>query len=102
MKTSALLATALLALGGFANDPLTEDKVEADITTKELQNNLWHLNKIARDNGGNRAFGLPGYAASSDYVMERAQTRFYKQMDTYKQVRDSLAFRQTNHYEQDL
>ncbi|TLD17983.1 hypothetical protein PspLS_10560 [Pyricularia sp. CBS 133598] len=85
MKTSALLATALLALGGFANDPLTEDKVEADITTRELQNNLWHLNKIARDNGGNRAFGLPGYAASSDYVMERAQTRFHKQMDTYKQ-----------------
>ena len=50
-----------------------------------LQRNLWNLNKIARDNGGNRAFGLPGYKASLDYVLERAQTRFAKEMDTWIQ-----------------
>jgi hypothetical protein len=43
------------------------------------------LNKIARDNGGNRAFGLPGFKASVDYVLERAQKRFSKQMDTWVQ-----------------
>ena len=50
-----------------------------------LQRNLWNFNKIARDNGGNRAFGLPGYKASLDYVLERAQKRYGKQMDTFVQ-----------------
>ncbi|EJT72121.1 aminopeptidase Y [Gaeumannomyces tritici R3-111a-1] len=85
MKTASLLSAGLCALGVLANEPLTLDKVEADIKTSELRNNLWHFNKIARENGGNRAFGLPGYEKSSDYVLERAQGRFHKQMDTYKQ-----------------
>lgn len=50
-----------------------------------LQRNLWNLNKIARDNGGNRAFGTPGYKASVDFILERAQKRFAKEMDTYVQ-----------------
>lgn len=33
--------------------------------------NLEALNEIAFANGGNRAFGLPGYAASVDYVWDR-------------------------------
>ncbi|KAF6826321.1 aminopeptidase y [Colletotrichum musicola] len=82
MKTAAALAAALFALRSFATDPLTADKVEADILTKELERNLWNFNKIARDNGGNRAFGLPGYKASSDYILERVQGRFHKQLDT--------------------
>lgn len=29
------------------------------------------MNRIARENGGNRAFGLPGYEKSRDFVLER-------------------------------
>ncbi|GAB1321093.1 Peptide hydrolase [Madurella fahalii] len=46
-------------------------KLQADITTKDLMANLRALNDIAYANGGNRAFGLPGYAASVDYVWNR-------------------------------
>ncbi|KAB5522912.1 hypothetical protein GE09DRAFT_495448 [Coniochaeta sp. 2T2.1] len=84
MKTAVLLSS-LWASFCLANDPLTPDKVEADLKTNELQRNLWNLNKIARDNGGNRAFGTPGYKASVDFVLERAQKRFAKEMDTYVQ-----------------
>ncbi|KAH7353853.1 aminopeptidase Y [Plectosphaerella cucumerina] len=83
MKTSALLS-GLLALGASAN-PLTPEKAVADIKTQELQRNLWNFNKIARENGGNRAFGLPGYAASAEYILERAQKRFATTMDTHLQ-----------------
>lgn len=45
--------------------------------------NLEELNKIAFANGGNRAFGLPGYAASVDYVWKAVSnvpgTRAWKQ-----------------------
>ncbi|ROT42193.1 aminopeptidase Y [Sodiomyces alkalinus F11] len=85
MKTTSSLAAGLWALGAFARNPLTPEKAVEDIKTQELQRNLWNFNKIARDNGGNRAFGLPGYEASSDYVLERAQTRFHTTMDTWKQ-----------------
>ena len=37
-----------------------------------LMKNLNQLDQIARDNGGNRAFGFPGYDASVLYVSERA------------------------------
>lgn len=33
--------------------------------------NLQQLDTIAKANGGNRAFGLPGYAASVDYILSR-------------------------------
>ena len=57
----------------------------ANDITNRLQRVLWALNKIAKDNGGTRAFGTPGYKASVDYVLERAQTRFGREMDTYVQ-----------------
>lgn len=50
-----------------------------------LQNVLWNFQKIARDNGGNRAYGLPGYKASIDFVLERVQKRFGARLDTYVQ-----------------
>lgn len=46
---------------------------------------LWNFNKIAKDNGGNRAFGLPGYKASMDFVLERLVKRFGNKLDTYVQ-----------------
>jgi hypothetical protein len=85
MKTSSALVAGLLAAGAYASDPLTPEKAVADIKTQELQRNLWNLNKIARDNGGNRAFGLPGYEASGDYILERVQKRFATTIDSHKQ-----------------
>lgn len=85
MKTISALTAGLLAVGAYANEPLTPEKAVADIKTQELQRNLWNLNKIARDNGGNRAFGLPGYEASGDYILERVQKRFATTIDAHKQ-----------------
>jgi Zn-dependent M28 family amino/carboxypeptidase len=45
--------------------------LEADITTEGLMANLRALDTIAKENGGNRAFGLPGYRASVDYVVSQ-------------------------------
>ncbi|KAK4184574.1 putative aminopeptidase [Podospora australis] len=83
--TQKVAAAALFASGAIATDPLTADKVEADIKTDELQRVLWNLNHIADRNGGNRAFGEPGYKASVDFVVERAQGRFWPEMDTWVQ-----------------
>ncbi|KAK4212303.1 hypothetical protein QBC37DRAFT_195767 [Rhypophila decipiens] len=87
MRFSRLAATsaALFSSAALANDPLTPAKLVADINEVELQRVLWALNKIAKDNGGTRAFGTPGYKASVDYVLERAQTRFGREMDTFVQ-----------------
>ncbi|KAL2194220.1 peptidase-like protein [Corynascus similis CBS 632.67] len=79
-------ATALLPSAARAtNNTLTPDKLAADITTEELQNVLWNLNHIAVNNGGNRAFGEPGFKASLDFVLERAVTRFHNEFDTVVQ-----------------
>lgn len=41
------------------------------IYSSSLMKNLERLDEIATANGGNRAFGLPGYEASVDYVMSK-------------------------------
>ncbi|KAI0099897.1 peptidase family M28 [Nemania sp. FL0031] len=84
MKTSEILAlVALFAAQGFATDNvLTPQGLAAAIKTEELERNLWNLDRIARENGGNRAFGTLGFAASSEYVLERAKTRFGPEYDT--------------------
>jgi len=46
--------------------------------------NLNRLDQIARDNGGNRAFGLPGFEASVKYILERT-SRFSHTVDTWIQ-----------------
>ncbi|KAI0505452.1 peptidase family M28 [Xylaria bambusicola] len=50
---------------------ISSKKLQAEIKTKNLWSHLVALDKIAAANGGNRAFGLPGYAASVDYVWEK-------------------------------
>lgn len=40
---------------------------------RRLKYNLGNLSAIAAANGGNRAFGLPGYKASVDYVLGRIE-----------------------------
>ncbi|KAJ4286697.1 hypothetical protein N0V90_012949 [Kalmusia sp. IMI 367209] len=54
--------------------PLVSSKpLQNMITTDGLMNNLIKLDAIAKANGGNRAFGFPGYAASVDYILSRTQ-----------------------------
>ncbi|KAI1196796.1 peptidase family M28 [Nemania serpens] len=51
-----------------AKPKISSKKLQADLRTKNLWSHLVAFDKIAAANGGNRAFGLPGYAASVDYV----------------------------------
>ncbi|KAL0944538.1 peptidase family M28 [Colletotrichum truncatum] len=44
---------------------------QAQVTKENLEANLVRLNDIAIENGGNRAFGYPGYEASVDFVWNR-------------------------------
>ncbi|KAH8123359.1 aminopeptidase Y [Trichoderma asperellum] len=74
-----------LVTTAIASDILTPDAVERDIEENNLRNVLWNLNHIADSNGGNRAFGFPGYNASIDFILERMVTRFGKEFDTYVQ-----------------
>jgi Zn-dependent M28 family amino/carboxypeptidase len=54
--------------------PLVNSKRLQDlITTEKLMGNLQKLDSIATANGGNRAFGLAGYAASVEYILSRTK-----------------------------
>lgn len=86
MRTIQSFALAgFLASQGLAADTLTPEKVEADITTEGLRRNLEDLHAIATSNGGNRAFGLPGYKASVDYVLERLQQPGFETLTSWVQ-----------------
>ncbi|KAF4971204.1 hypothetical protein FSARC_1926 [Fusarium sarcochroum] len=72
MKLSHLIsALALSASRVFAHRHLTPQRVADDINADDLHSTLETLYKIALDNDNNRAFGLPGYNASLDFVLER-------------------------------
>ncbi|KAI0541129.1 aminopeptidase Y [Xylaria digitata] len=92
MKSLEVFALAALFAGqGIATDRvLTPEGLVAKIRTEELERNLWNLDRIGKENGGNRAFGSPGYAASSDYILERAKMRFGPEYDTTVQYFDHL------------
>jgi hypothetical protein len=65
-------SSAVLALQSLASSPYnTLFPLENDITTANLMQNLHSLEKIADTNGGNRAFGTPGFAASRDFIVEQ-------------------------------
>ncbi|KAK7189369.1 hypothetical protein DPSP01_005941 [Paraphaeosphaeria sporulosa] len=54
--------------------PLVSSKPFQDlVTTEGLWGNLVKLDEIAKADGGNRAFGFPGYAASVDYILSRTK-----------------------------
>ncbi|KAF2273653.1 aminopeptidase-like protein Y [Westerdykella ornata] len=54
--------------------PLVQSKpLQALVTEKGLMYNLKKLQEVATANGGNRAFGLPGYKASVDYILSRTK-----------------------------
>ncbi|KAK0647987.1 peptidase family M28 [Cercophora newfieldiana] len=82
----AVTAAGVFAAGCLARSTtLTPEALVHDVRAGELQSTLWNLNRIANENGGNRAYGTPGYLASVDFVLERAQIRFGRKFDTYLQ-----------------
>ncbi|KAI0449484.1 peptidase family M28 [Xylaria acuta] len=91
MRLLTTLAALLpLASGETANfkPKISSKKLQADLKTENLWSHLVALDKIASVNGGNRAFGLPGYAASVDYVWEKVSK--IKGAKTWKQDFPSL------------
>ncbi|KAJ4176780.1 Peptide hydrolase [Fusarium falciforme] len=68
---AALLSLTPCLTWAKSRPKLDSKRFQSDIKTKNLMGNLEALNDIAFDNGGNRAFGLPGYEASVDYIWKR-------------------------------
>ncbi|KAH7313599.1 hypothetical protein B0I35DRAFT_452037 [Stachybotrys elegans] len=69
--TSAHALSALVVPLVAAKDcrpPVESEKLQELILADNLMGNLQELNDIAYANGGNRAFGYPGYAASVDFI----------------------------------
>ncbi|KAF5589572.1 leucine aminopeptidase 2 [Fusarium subglutinans] len=62
---------ALFSAGACAYKQLTPQLVADDIKAEDLDKTLQALYRIALDNSNNRAFGLPGYKASLDFVLSR-------------------------------
>lgn len=54
-----------------------------DLTLVQSMRNLADLQKIADENGGNRAFGLPGFDASRDYILSALEQS--KKFDSWTQ-----------------
>jgi Zn-dependent M28 family amino/carboxypeptidase len=69
MKVTSTLPFLLpLAAAKDCRPPVTSDELQALILEENLMGNLETLNDIAYANGGNRAFGYPGYTASVDFI----------------------------------
>jgi hypothetical protein len=82
-----LLLTTIVAAG--PPKPLSPAHVVADIKQVNLMKNLNRLATIAAKNGGNRAFGLPGYRASVEFVVERLQ-KFKRTVNVEEQEFEAL------------
>jgi len=81
MKVSSaiVLAGAAQAFAAVRPRPMVSSgSIQAEIKTEKLMGNLKAFDSIAKANGGNRAFGLPGYAASVDYMLAKTQNTHFK------------------------
>ncbi|WP_285494016.1 M28 family metallopeptidase [Actinomadura sp. NBRC 104425] len=76
----AALALPLSLAAPAGADPGAADqrRVKASITAPGAKRHLRKLQEIARANGGTRASGTPGYAASRDYVAGQLRKAGYK------------------------
>ncbi|KAJ3541740.1 hypothetical protein NM208_g2595 [Fusarium decemcellulare] len=82
MKARSLFLASLLTSSALSYEDLTPEKAAADIQEDGLRDVLENLDRIARENGGNRAFGFPGYNASLDFVLGRVIGQFGEYFDT--------------------
>ncbi|PZF80326.1 M28 family metallopeptidase [Jiangella anatolica] len=77
-SAGVLAATCLLTVPAHAaNDEVTIRQLNKLITLEAVMGHLEELQEIGDDNGGNRASGLPGYAASVDYIVEQLEQAGY-------------------------
>jgi Zn-dependent M28 family amino/carboxypeptidase len=85
ITVAATLATATaltLSLSTTAtarpDDHTRSDRLQNDVTLEGVMRHLEAFQEIADANDGNRAAGLPGYAASADYVADRMRRAGYR------------------------
>ncbi|KAA0022127.1 M28 family metallopeptidase [Antrihabitans cavernicola] len=74
------LAATLVASGctrttDDSQTTVTPEKLASSMTTDALVGHLEKLESIAKDNGGNRSVGTPGYDRSVDYVVGRLKDK---------------------------
>lgn len=70
MKSTTLLPLLVSAVAAKdCRPPVESEKLQELLTSEGLMANLQAFQDIADANGGNRAFGLPGYTKSVEYVV---------------------------------
>ncbi|KAF3309994.1 hypothetical protein TWF173_010212 [Orbilia oligospora] len=75
VKYISIVASCIAcANAAVVTPPLDSEGMQALVTKEKLLSNLKDLESIAYDNGGNRAFGLPGFTASLNYVKSHLAT----------------------------
>jgi Zn-dependent M28 family amino/carboxypeptidase len=76
--TALVLIGTVAALPAYASpNNNTVKKLTKAVTPEGVLDHLEAFQDVADDNGGNRASGLPGYAASVDYVVEQLEGAGY-------------------------
>lgn len=82
-------ASSAFASGNSIRPKISPSRVVSDIRQSALLSTLRSLADIAAANGGNRAFGLPGFRASTDFIL--AQVSQHKHfVDVEKQEFEAL------------
>jgi aminopeptidase S len=83
-RVPAVVALLCATLTGCATAGAAPERLEVvapqagpDIPVADVQAHLAELSRIADENGGNRAHGLPGYRAGLDYVAARLDAAGY-------------------------
>ncbi|HTK67453.1 MAG TPA: M20/M25/M40 family metallo-hydrolase [Pseudonocardia sp.] len=84
-RTAAALLVLVAVLLGAAGSSAVSSPESVDTTAlraamsiESIRDHLVALNSIARDNGGTRAVGTPGFQASVEYVRERLTADGYQ------------------------
>lgn len=75
---AALVVGAVMAAGRTPPRPVDSEGLRAAVTTEAVTAHLDALQRIADANGGNRAAGTAGYAASVEYVATRLEQAGYQ------------------------
>ena len=70
IPVAAALIVAMAATPAQAVDEVNSKRLRDAVTVNGILAHERVLQRIANQNGGNRASGLPGYAASADYVKQ--------------------------------
>ncbi|KAL6161598.1 hypothetical protein ACJQWK_08153 [Exserohilum turcicum] len=100
-SSAIVLAGAAQTFAALRPRPMVSSvAIQDEIKTDKLMANLEAFDAIAKANGGNRAFGLPGYAASVDYMLAKTQNTHFKTWTQdfpalFNRV-DSIEFRVSN------